>query len=119
MDPGMAAAGNWIWEHGGSYFGVPLHNYLGWLLTTFLVYLGAGFLWRVEAETPVLKKGFPALPIFVYAFYAVSYMAPRRISALRVVAIFAMGMPALLSLIQVWLPKKIGERGGNTAWRTT
>ena len=42
MDPVMAAAGNWIWERGGSYFGVPLHNYLGWLLTTFFVYLGAG-----------------------------------------------------------------------------
>jgi uncharacterized membrane protein len=28
MDPGMAAAGNWIWENGGGYFGVPLHNYL-------------------------------------------------------------------------------------------
>ena len=106
MDPGMAAAGNWVWEHGGSYFGVPFRNYLGWLLTTSLVYLGAGFLWRVERQTPELTKGFPALPILVYAFYAVSYMVPRQISALQVVAIFAMGMPALLSLIQVWVPRK-------------
>ena len=46
MDPGMAASGNWIWEHGGDYFGVPRHNYLGWLLTTFLVYFLASWLWR-------------------------------------------------------------------------
>jgi putative membrane protein len=29
----------WIWENGGPYFGIPIHNYLGWLLTTFTVYL--------------------------------------------------------------------------------
>lgn len=25
----------WIWQNGGSYFGVPFSNFLGWLLTTF------------------------------------------------------------------------------------
>jgi putative membrane protein len=27
---------SWIWLHGGSYFGVPFSNFLGWLLTTFV-----------------------------------------------------------------------------------
>jgi putative membrane protein len=102
----MAAAGNWIWEHGGAYFGVPFHNYLGWLLTTFLVYLGAGLLWRTVRPVFEVSKGFPALPIIVYAFYALSYMTPRRIPALQLVALFAMGMPALLGLMQVWLAKR-------------
>ena len=26
----------WIWQDGGSYFGVPFSNFLGWLLTTFV-----------------------------------------------------------------------------------
>jgi uncharacterized membrane protein len=26
----------WIWLEGGSYFGVPLSNFMGWLLTTFV-----------------------------------------------------------------------------------
>jgi len=51
MDPGMAAEGNWVWEHGGAYFGVPRHNYLGWLATTFLVYWIAGWLWREVSRT--------------------------------------------------------------------
>ena len=110
MDPGMSAAGNWTWEHGGSYFGVPLHNYLGWLLTTFLVYLGAGLLWRDERETPEVTKGFPALPVIVYAFYALAYIVPRPTPALQVVALFAMGMPALLALMHVWLAKGPGAR---------
>ena len=29
----------WIWETGGPYFGIPIQNYAGWLLTTFTVYL--------------------------------------------------------------------------------
>ena len=26
---------NWIWEEGGTYFGVPFSNYIGWLLCVF------------------------------------------------------------------------------------
>jgi putative membrane protein len=28
----------WIWLDGGSYFGVPFSNFLGWLLTTFVFF---------------------------------------------------------------------------------
>ncbi len=34
MDPSMARAGNWIWENGGSYFGVPMQNYVGFVWST-------------------------------------------------------------------------------------
>jgi uncharacterized membrane protein len=29
---------SWIWLDGGSYFGVPFSNFLGWLLTTFVFF---------------------------------------------------------------------------------
>ena len=29
----------WIWEDGGPYFGIPIHNYLGWMITTFTIYV--------------------------------------------------------------------------------
>jgi uncharacterized membrane protein len=103
MDPGMAAAGNWIWEQGGGYFGVPLQNYFGWLLTTFLVYLAAGWLWSRARVIADARDKFTAMPIIVYAFYGVSYTMPRRIPALQVVALFAMVMPASVALLQFWL----------------
>lgn len=28
----------WIWLHGGSYFGVPVSNFLGWYLTVYICY---------------------------------------------------------------------------------
>ena len=106
MDPGMAGAGNWIWEQGGAYFGVPLHNYFGWLLTTFLVYVGAVVLRSAATQTKI-AKGFPALPVIVYALYSLAYIVPRPRPALQVVALFAMGLPALLACIRIWLTRGV------------
>jgi len=39
MDPLMTHAGHWVWEVQGAYFGVPLQNFWGWWLTTFVVFL--------------------------------------------------------------------------------
>ncbi len=36
LDPGAARLGFWVWPHGGVYFGVPLSNYAGWLLSSVL-----------------------------------------------------------------------------------
>jgi putative membrane protein len=39
LDPQMTAWGFWRWPGGGPYFGIPLTNYLGWLLISFLISL--------------------------------------------------------------------------------
>ncbi len=103
MDPGMAATHNWVWEQGGEYFGVPLRNYFGWILTTFIIYWLAGLLWRSKRRPPRATAVFAALPVILYAFYAVRYVLANRIPALRVVAVFSMGMPGVVALIQLWL----------------
>ena len=33
LDPGAAYLGFWVWPEGGPYYGVPVSNYLGWLLS--------------------------------------------------------------------------------------
>jgi putative membrane protein len=33
LDPGAASLGFWVWPEGGIYYGVPLSNYAGWLLS--------------------------------------------------------------------------------------
>ena len=39
MDPPEATISKaWIWHDGGAHFGVPVSNYLGWLLTSWLFY---------------------------------------------------------------------------------
>lgn len=49
LDPGATALGFWVWPDGGLYYGVPLSNYAGWLLSgalaaALLVALGGGWL---------------------------------------------------------------------------
>jgi putative membrane protein len=114
MDPGMAAAGNWVWEQGGAYFGVPLGNYPGWLLTTFLVYCGAGLIWRgTESQVsrarpgaPTVTAGFAGLPVIVYAVHGMRYVTAGSIEALHVVALFTMVLPGVVALMQVYLGKE-------------
>jgi putative membrane protein len=41
LDPILSgpSVGAWVWDQGGPFFGVPLQNYVGWIATTFTVYL--------------------------------------------------------------------------------
>ncbi len=114
MDPGMSTAGgNWIWEKGGAFYGVPRHNYLGWLVTTFIVYLIAGSIWKAIDRSDVKERWFPLLPVFVYALFAVRYVAYNHYVALQMVAIFSMGLPALVAVTRVLLIRNSSLAEGN------
>jgi putative membrane protein len=41
LDPQMVAWDLWRWERPGLYFGIPLVNFAGWLLASFLISLTA------------------------------------------------------------------------------
>jgi putative membrane protein len=100
----------WIWEGGGPYFGIPVHNYAGWLLTTFTVYLayraleqrrvprpggarssGAGL---SGAATLPLGAAAAALPVAAYGLMLIadllSGVAP---AGLAIVGSVVMGVP--------------------------
>jgi putative membrane protein len=50
MDPMMVKGGHWVWEVNGPYFGIPLQNFSGWWLTTFVTF--AVFLWLGKPVFP-------------------------------------------------------------------
>ena len=81
---------------------MPRHNYVGWLLTTFLVYLIAGLLLRGPVHKASETKFFASLPLFVYGLFAVRYMTSNTVPALQLIALFSMGTPALLALIRTF-----------------
>jgi uncharacterized membrane protein len=72
----------WIWEQGGSYFGVPLTNYLGWSFTVYIFYqLFALYLHLRKAgigEVPALPREYYAQAVTMYAViglrFIVSYL---------------------------------------------
>jgi putative membrane protein len=53
MDPMMVAMGAWVWESPGAYFGIPLHNYAGWLVTTLAVF---GLYRWLESRRPAVPR---------------------------------------------------------------
>lgn len=115
MDPGMAAAHNWVWEQGGEYFGVPLRNYFGWVETTFVIYWLAGWLWRSRQRVTGVTRSFAALPVILYACYALRYVTANRIAPLRAVAVFSMGFPAVLALARIGLASRLPHSSQKTA----
>jgi putative membrane protein len=68
-----------------------------------LAYWITGWLWRrIDRRTIVTgTKTFEALPVIVYSFFAVRYVVTNRFPALQVIALFSMGMPALVALLRV------------------
>ncbi len=68
----------WIWVDGGSYFGVPFSNFLGWLLTTFVffqmfaLYLKGRPHSQSSAEQPSRIKDLPA--ILFYGLIAAGFL---------------------------------------------
>lgn len=61
MDPLMVAGGYWVWDIKGAYFGIPLQNYLGWWLTTFVTFTLFQFLGRAlpanhNAESSIFDR---------------------------------------------------------------
>ena len=108
MDPPMVKAGVWVWEQGGPYFGVPLHNYLGWVGNTFLIYLAFDALDRALAKRDgaLYRFGgwFAALPVITYVLFALQYLRPDRPRPLIAIAVFTMLAPSLLALARLGLP---------------
>jgi bisanhydrobacterioruberin hydratase len=57
LDPGATHLGLWIWPEGGLYYGVPLSNYAGWLLSSVLaaaLVLVLGNWWKHATPVPGL-----------------------------------------------------------------
>jgi uncharacterized membrane protein len=60
----------WMWHDGGADFGVPLSNYLGWLVTSWLFFLAfALYLRRRIAERPQATQQNRKLQLIAILFY--------------------------------------------------
>ncbi len=130
MDPVSSTANAfWIWDKGGVYFGVPIHNYWGWFAVNFLIY--AIFLsyraarGRAEPDPSVEGRTTWAEPILMFVgFSAVIALPPvlgKFPSALHglvdarlwsgsvrsliwsssLIACWTMGVPAVLAVMRL------------------
>jgi uncharacterized membrane protein len=84
MDPPEATiAKAWIWHDGGADFGVPLSNYLGWLLTSWLFYVAFALYLRRYAAAPMRtarqSRGLQVMAILFYVCAGLTHITPWAI----------------------------------------
>ncbi|MCP5038348.1 MAG: carotenoid biosynthesis protein [Rhodobacteraceae bacterium] len=73
MDPLRATfEGRWIWLEGGVYFGIPLLNFLGWFLVTWVIFQIFALLSEGKARAGKLQQDW-AVPL-MYAAFAGEYL---------------------------------------------
>jgi uncharacterized membrane protein len=107
IDPILSgpSARAWIWEAGGPYFGIPIQNYLGWLATTFTVYLAYRAVEQRVAPSPVgsMPAWVAALPVAAYALMLASNLLSGAAPAAVVpIGLVAMGIPVAVATIGLW-----------------
>jgi uncharacterized membrane protein len=103
MDPLMVSGGHWVWKVAGAYFGIPVHNYAGWLVTTFCVYLAYRLITAHQSPRPwgPSSPRFASLPVWAYVITWLGFSATAFESGMPgvgLVGFFGMGSLALLGL---------------------
>lgn len=83
--PNSTIAKTWIWHDGGGVLGVPLSNYLGWFVTSWLFFTGFALYLRQHAErglpsTPPRPK-LRAIAILFYLSAGLTHLVPWMLGA--------------------------------------
>ncbi len=114
VDPTQATVRKlWIWEGGGAYFGVPLHNFVDWFFVTLLFLFlyrfltnGSGAMAFIAAKT---APQFYLPPILVYLAFSLPVMlgpvlhGETEISlSMSGVAMFATTIPVLAAVLALY-----------------
>lgn len=102
----------WIWEDGGQYFGVPLHNFGGWLLTTFTIY----FIFRLLSERKFqmhtsrrpLTTSIILLPLISYGATMIANIIPGEPPELRIIGPIVMGIPLVIAATRLLMNNNMG-----------
>lgn len=114
VDPTQATVRKlWIWEGGGAYFGVPLHNFIDWFFVTLLFLFLYRFLTNSSAAMTFIAtktdRRFYLPPVLVYLAFSLPVMlAPvlhgeTEISlSMSAVAMFATTIPVLAAILALY-----------------
>lgn len=91
----------WEWEKEGAYFGIPIHNFFGWILTTFSIYL----VYRIfESKTKLIQNQITnysvIIPVFGYGLMLVANLIPGEPEELLIIGPIIMGIPMILAIIR-------------------
>lgn len=104
--------GKWTWIDGGSFFGVPVHNFLGWLGTTFTFFIVVSLILNRTANVALIERprssGFWWQPIVLYAQYGIAVivnplhgLTGEIYDAMAMLALFLMSIPVIAAGMRI------------------
>ncbi|QRV01762.1 carotenoid biosynthesis protein [Arcanobacterium phocisimile] len=101
-DPIAVENGWWVWLDGGSYFGVPVHNYVGWFFVAFVSYLVHGYQLRRKQvlSLEVASKGVRRLsivPVVLYGISGLTFILVNSGGQLGLISFYVFGIPFLVA----------------------
>ena len=106
----------WVWGSAGPYYGVPVQNYLGWIVTAFTVYLLYRSVERRALPQPVGLRslGPHGMPVLADAAMLLANLRSGVASAvIPVITPVAVGLPVVPGFVRLVSPK------GGAARRTS
>lgn len=99
MDPWQVAEGNWAWQVGGLYFGIPLGNFIGWFLVTATI---TAIFRTVQYFWPPSQQPSETLYVHAVVFYALILLSfTAKVLTHGLPAIALIGAMAMLPFIIV------------------
>lgn len=92
LDPGAAALGFWIWPGGGPYYGVPLSNYGGWLISgliasALVTWIGGRHLTEVPLRPGLLDSLLVSMVLWLSVCIFSGLVVPAVLAAALIVLI--------------------------------
>lgn len=127
LDPAMAHESLpirfWIWHRTGSYFGMPVTNFVGWAMTGAAFMALSRVLWGDDPKPGRIPAG------FLVAMYAINIAFAVTLSGavglwVPVLLALTLGLaPALVALLPDrataeragWAPRRLGQRGADVS----
>ena len=119
IDPVMVAMGAWSWSGGGSYYGIPIWNYVGWIEISALTYVVFSvYLYRIKKSQMFIggeKRS--RYTLFVVALYLTSllgfgmYAVGEQVTYVIPWAVMTMGLFSVITVIQFYKRcSKVGKK---------
>ena len=124
-DPFAVANGWWVWLDGGAFFGVPIHNYVGWFIVAFVSYLVHGYQLRRE-QLPSIElaslgvRRLSIVPLAMYGLSGIIFIFINFAGQLGLISFYLFGIPFLVAAWKwvVWYkraPKVITAQTAKTS----
>jgi putative membrane protein len=118
MDPAMVVTAHWVWHVPGFFYGMPLSNWLGWLLTgTIVARVMLAFVAPSEWQRLVSPSRFPLVLYAINGVMPIAICFSRGLTGAGWLGMLAMALPLTAAMKDFGF--RISERGSGARNRNS